>query len=352
MLWHWPQLSETYIETELRFMLRMGVHVEVWGETITQRPSPVDVPVHTGPLADAVAKARPDILHVHWLNFALQQQQAVEALGLPITARIHGFEFTPQSLKAAFLWQNLRAIYGFPHHVAAAPKLDSRLRMVRSAFDTELFKPYAEKDRRLVVRTAPGLPSKDIPMFFEIAKRLPDHRFVLTVVTCQNREAYVEELKEEWRRSGTPAELKIDLPRAEVVSLVEQAGIYLHTSRVGDEEHATPPGNPISIAEAMATGAYVLVRKVAPHVAYVGDAGTSYRDLSDAAGKIAATTAWTDREWRDAWERSVDRAFKFHADELALRPIFDDWIAIMNETIHVPDKNMAGPDATSERTPA
>jgi glycosyltransferase involved in cell wall biosynthesis len=225
----------------------------------------------------------------------------------------------------------MRGIYAFPHHVAASPRPDPRLRMVPSAFDTELFRPTPNKDRRLVVRTAPGLASKDIPLFFELAKQLPEHRFVLTVVTCQNRESYIDEVKEEWRRSGTPAELYIDLPRSEVVALVEKAGIYVHTARAPGENDFTPPGNPISIVEAMATGAYVLVRKIPEHVDYVGGAGTAYRDLREAVAKVAATTSWTDGQWREAWLRSVDRAFMVHADELALRPILDDWMKIVGE---------------------
>jgi glycosyltransferase involved in cell wall biosynthesis len=331
VLWHWPQLSETYVETELRYMLRMGVHVEVWAEIITGKPSPMDIPIHSGSLAEAVAKARPDVVHGHWLHYAIQQRDVLEPLRVPVTARVHGFEFTNEVLEQALGWKAMRAIYAFPHHVAASPRPDPRLRMIPSAFDTQLFKPNPDKDRRLVLRTAPGLPSKDIPLFFALAKELPEHRFVLTVVTCQNRESYIEEIKQEWRRSGTPAELMIDLPRSEVTALVEKAGIYVHTARAPGEQDATPPGNPISIVEAMATGAYVLVRNIRSHVEYVGEAGTSYRDLREAAAKISATTAWTERQWHEAWLRSVDRAFVFHADELALRPILDDWMKIVSE---------------------
>jgi hypothetical protein len=125
--------------------------------------------------------------------------------------------------------------------------------------------------------------------------------------------------------------LLIDLPRSEVAALVEKAGIYVHTARAPGEQDFTPPGNPISIVEAMATGAYVLVRNIRSHVDYVAEAGTSYRDLQEAAAKISATTAWTERQWREAWLRSVDRAFMVHADELALRPILDDWMKIVSE---------------------
>lgn len=122
------------------------------------------------------------------------------------------------------------------------------------------------------------------------------------------------------------------MPRDEIASLVGRAGIYLHTARLQGEQHATPIGGPISIAEAMATGAYILVRDAPPFVNYVGDAGTTYRDVNHAAEIIQATETWSDGQWRQAWHRSVDRAFTRHADEVALRPIIEDWIAIVNET--------------------
>jgi glycosyltransferase involved in cell wall biosynthesis len=331
-LWHYPQLSESYIETEIRCMCRWGVHVEVWSETGVASPYPTSLPIHRGTLAEAIDQARPDIVHIHWLSFALQQRKALDAFGLPVTIRVHGFEFTPGALERALQWKQVRAIYGFPHHVRASPIDDSRLRGIPSAFDTELFKPHSEKDRSLVVRTSACLPSKDLPLFFALAKQLPNHRFVLAVVTCKDREAYVDELREEWRKAETPAELRFDMPRDEIASLVGRAGIYLHTARLQGEQHATPIGGPISIAEAMATGAYILVRDAPPFVNYVGDAGTTYRDVNHAAEIIQATETWSDGQWRQAWHHSVDRAFTRHADELALRPIIEDWIAIVNET--------------------
>jgi glycosyltransferase involved in cell wall biosynthesis len=328
VLRHYPQLSETYIETELRCVRRWGVHAEVWADTSAASSYPASVPVHRGSLAEAVAAARPDILHVHGLGFALDHRHAIDALDLPVTIRVHGFELTSDALDDAFRWPRVRAIYGAPHQVAESPRADLRVRALVGAFDTELFKPYPGKDRRLVLRTSAGLASKDLSLFFELAKRLPRHRFVLAAVTCKDREAYIEELREEWRRSATPAELNVDVPRDRIVSLVEQAGIYVHTARVAGEEHATPIGASTSIAEAMATGACVLVRDASPLRSYVGAAGFPYRDVDHAAAIVGATESWSDAQWRQAWTRSVDRAFTCCADELALRPLFEDWMAI------------------------
>ena len=86
---------------------------------------------------------------------------------------------------------------------------------------------------------------------------------------------------------------------------------------------------PISIAEAMATGAHVLVRDLPELIAYVGDAGTPYRDVEQAAGLIEAIAAWPPPVWKQAWMRSIDRTFTMNPDELVLRPVFEDWCAIV-----------------------
>jgi len=51
-----------------------------------------------GTLAEAIKAAQPDILHVHWLNFALDQELELRNANLPMTVRLHGFEVTEQSL--------------------------------------------------------------------------------------------------------------------------------------------------------------------------------------------------------------------------------------------------------------
>jgi glycosyltransferase involved in cell wall biosynthesis len=188
------------------------------------------------------------------------------------------------------------------------------------------------------------LPSKDLGLFLELAKRLPEHRCVLAAVTCKEQERYIEEIKEQARRSGTRAEVHFDLPRAEIASLVGRAGIYVHTARIEGQSHATPIGGPMSIAEAMATGAHVLVRDAPSLVDYVGDAGVPYRDVDHAAAIIRGTEAWSDAEWREAWRRSVDRAFFRHADELALRPVFEDWVHILQSERARSDRGGHGAD--------
>jgi hypothetical protein len=83
VVWHYPQLSESYAETELACMRRWGVHVEVWCTSAGASLYPTDVTIHRGSLAVAIEAARPDIIHVHWLGFANMQRDELAAAGLP-----------------------------------------------------------------------------------------------------------------------------------------------------------------------------------------------------------------------------------------------------------------------------
>jgi glycosyltransferase involved in cell wall biosynthesis len=329
VLWHYPQLSETYVETEIRCMRRMGVHVEVWSEIDGVSPYPTDVPVHRGGLEQAIRRSRPDLLHVHWLGIVRKHRELLERLGLPVTLRAHGFDTTDEGLRGIMGMGCLRRVFCFPNQIPPAGVGDPLVKPVPSAFDTRLFQPQPEKDRRLVVRTSACQASKNLERFFQVARQLPEHRFVLAVVTVGTLEAYVEALRRLWRREGSPGEFLVDLPREELAPLVARAGIYLHTIQLPGEPAGRPIGMPISIAEAMATGSLPLVRDGTPLVEYVGDAGRTYRTTEDAVRTIRETATWSDADWRQAWTRSVDRAYLRHADDLALRPIYDEWCAIL-----------------------
>jgi glycosyltransferase involved in cell wall biosynthesis len=325
LLWQYPQLSETYIEAEIRCMLRWGVEVEVWRARGPASPHPTSVPIHDGPLADTVRCVRPDVLHVHWMGFAEQQAGALAQLGVPVTLRLHGFDTTAEQCHMFLAQPWVGAIYGFPQHLRLIEGENARLRAVPAAFDTMLFRPHRDKERRLVLRASAALRSKDLPLFIELADRLPQFQFVLAGITCTDAEEYVEVI----RQTKSRCEVLFDVSRQQIARLMERAGIYVHTAIPPGAEFGTPIGMPISIAEAMATGAHVLVRDLPELRAYVGDAGSVYRDVDDAAEIITSTARWTEQEWRKAWRTSVDRAFMSHADELALRPIFEDWCAIV-----------------------
>ena len=327
-VWHYPQLSETYIEAEIRSMQRRGVDVEVWSEDDVAVPYAAAAAWHRGTLEAAIERVRPDIVHIHWVNSAVTHAPAATARGIPVTVRGHGFDVTPGMTRALLAQPGIERVYLFGHQIAPLGIADVRIRPLPAAFDTVLFRPASGKDRRLVVRTATALPAKDFALFFELARRMPEYRFVLAACTAYKMETYPAEIRAMADAMGSPAELHFDLSREATAELVAQAGLYLHTVVATDAPGFTPIGMPISIAEAMATGAVAIVRDVPGLADYVGDAGLTYHDIDSAEAAIRATAAWDDAAWQDAARRSIDRAWLNHADDLVLAPLLDDWLAL------------------------
>ena len=130
VLWQYPQLSETYITAEISCMLRWGVHVEVWRERAPAFAHPSSVPTHDGSLVDAVHRVQPDIIHVHWIGFVAKHTATLAQIGLPVTVRLHGFDTTPENIRALLALPWIRALYGFPHHLPLIGRDDPKLHAV------------------------------------------------------------------------------------------------------------------------------------------------------------------------------------------------------------------------------
>ena len=319
--WHYPQLSETYVQADIEGLKQLGAHVEVWSEEQrTGAPFPSDEPIHRGELRDAIAEVRPHVVLTHWLNIGAQLSERIAETGVPMVVRGHGFEFTAD--RAAWLADqpNVRRIYVFPHFLAEVPDARDRIRSMPVGFDASRYTPSAEKDRSLVVRGGVAIPTKDYRTFFEVARTCREHRFVLCLVTAHRRERYLLEVVALRDELDAPVEIRVDAPHDEMSDLVKSAGIYLHT-----HNDQSPFGMPVSIAEAMATGCYVLAPDLPGCREYVARAGEVYTSAIEASALIRATVMWDDSIWRDVSNRAVDRAFSSFSNLRIAERMVADW---------------------------
>jgi len=305
-------------------MRRRGVHVEVWSELAEcSAPFQTDVPIHHGSLASTIAATRVDLVHVHWSHRAEHYADAVAAAGLPMTVRDHAFDLDPSLVRRLGRDGVAKRIYVFPHWLARLPRVGA-LRALPVGFSGDVYTPSASKDRQLVLRVGAALPTKDFDTFFHAAVHCPEHRFVLMVVLCQGEEAYVEALQRKNEALGHPVELHVNVPTEDVAALMSRAGIYLHTHGL-----VTPYGMPVSIAEAMATGAHVIGRRCPGAEAYLGDAGALYRDQDEAVRLLQETASWSDERWRMAHLRGVERAFEHYVDSRVWPALLEDWLELV-----------------------
>jgi glycosyltransferase involved in cell wall biosynthesis len=199
------------------------------------------------------------------------------------------------------------------------------------AFAPDFRAPGIAKDRRLVVRCAAGLPTKDLATFFDVARRCPGHRFLLAVARAARHEGVVEELLDANRALGSPAEIRVDQSHEAVAALFAEAGLYLHT--FGLQE---PYGMPISIAEAMSHGCTVVARRAPGAAEYVGPAGRLYDDADGATALVQATAAWSDAEWERARVTAIDWSWSRYADANVMRPLLDEWCTLRAARVTMP----------------
>ena len=316
----YPQLSESYVEYELRKMRDFGFEIEVWRRQKPHSPYHSDIKVHDEDFREVVDKIKPDLIHIHWLGIAKIILPFIDDLNIPTTIRAHSFDTTKESIRFCSKRSFVKKIYCFPQHYDDFS--DAKLKIQNTVFDTKILKPHKNKDKRLVVRGGAAIPSKSLPFFIRLAKELPDFKFILAVVKCHDNDDYINELKKLANSISSPVEIKTNLTRESYTELVSEAGIFLHTV----DKKLMNVGMPISISESMATGCYIVASNNESMKRYIGESGKTYNDMNEAKKIIKDTQLWSDHEWDKTWKNSVERAFSKHADEIILRPMFFDWI--------------------------
>jgi len=320
---HYPQLTESYVEQEIRAARESGVEVEVWGFEPPESPFETDVPIHTGTLAEAVASASPDLLHVHWLDAYFQRSAELRATGLPIFVRGHGYELSAEKVAMLEADPGVSTVFLVPHFAERWSKT-GKVVPAWVGFRPDLYYPEGQKDRRLVFRAAAGLPTKNLDALFDLAQRNPQFRFVLAVGRAGGHGAWVDGLLERHRASGSPLEIHVNLPHERVADLSRRAGIYLHTHTLEQ-----PFSSPISIVEAMASGSYLLVPECEPARRYTAECADYYRELGEVDHLLRATLEWDGAEWKRRGKLAIDRAFDHFEASIAVLPILKCWLGAL-----------------------
>ena len=321
IVYNYPQLSESYIEAEIAFMRRAGVHVEVWRHDTPQSPYPASAPVHTGGIDAVLAQVRPHLVHVHWMLWGEDVYDFLGRFGLPITVRAHT-DFSVERARMLAAHPAVGRVYLFPHQFEQVGLPHPKLVALPVAYDESRSARERDKDPALVLRASAAQPWRRLETFVEVAALCPDHRFILCLARSNAIQAdpFVDWLVAHNAAKGNPVEIRFDVPHLEVDALMQRAATYLHT--------AAPDGGagmPISLAEAMGSGCRVLVNAAPVLRDYVGDSGDSYADIAHAAELIRESLSWTAEAWCERAARAEHRARTRHAATVVLPTMLEDW---------------------------
>lgn len=317
----YPQLSETYVSSELGFMLRSGIDIRVWSPINLTSEEKLQTQVYRGGLLDAVRDFRPDIVHVHHMTSALATHRSLEGLKIPMTVRAHSFDFTDTIVGQVLAFPELQHLYLFP---ALARKVNHpKVVALPAAYDSTRYPgPAHDKDRKLALRLGAGLPSKRLGDFLKVAELCPEYRYVLGLASCDSVGYVADHLKRD--NPNSKVAIFKNLAWDAAAQLTRRAGVFIHTY----DETAHPFGMPMSIVEALSTGSIVFIRDTIAARELASDAAFYYTTLEEIAGTMRQILGWTNDQWAKQIERSAMQG-QLYRDAVVLPRVIHDWEHIL-----------------------
>jgi hypothetical protein len=317
----YPQLSESYVTCEIKYLLSMGVEIEVWRELKSICPYPPQVQVYDGKLTDAIKASKPDILHLHFLSELLRMQEDIEASSIPVTIRGHSVDHAPEYYEQVSKKPFLKKIWLYPHFAEklSIPKVEP----LPSCYDPALYYPEPKKEEGLVVRACAGIPYKNIEDFIRIAAKCPSNRFVLIFAWNKHFEHHRYVIEDLNVKYSSPVEMMVNLPHADAAAIVRKAQIAIYSAY----PEAHPFGMPMSVVESMASGALAFVQdhKVPPSIY---NASFSFSSVEGAARAIEDSVNWDPVKWKGYFNASIKAMQNFSAP-LVIPKIYYGWKAIL-----------------------
>ena len=309
-----PQLSEAYVESEIRFAEKSGVECAVWSERPPGAPYPISRKIYTGTLEDTERDFAPDIVHFHWLTLAEKHINKVKS---PVTVRGHSFDFQAQRIQTLINNDKVRALFLFPHQAIAK---SAKIIPLKVGFDSTRYSLTPNKDRRQVIRACAGRPMKGLNDYIKISKLCPDFTFNLCVAQVYGDNAFIPKLIKEAEGSGVV--VRPNVQPDEMAALTKSASICLHTLDLPQSV-----GMCISVAESMGCGNYSLVRDVTPLKEMVNGVGQTYMTNEEAANLINDTKSWHTAKWDEINKITASKALEY-ADFNVFPTLINYWKSI------------------------
>ena len=285
----YPQLSETYIETEVSALAR---RFDVRVATVRRPDSPGEGSARhrrwrSGFGLRLWARAwRPRVLHAHWMNQVPRLHRLAEALGTPYTVRTHSFDVLdapPDELARAAPLLNddlCLGVLGFPFVRPLLERAGVRGDKIRDCFPVVDVARFL--DRRPngdgVMNVGACLPKNAMEDYLDLAGAVPGSRFRLYAIGYESAA-----IRARNAALGSPVEIVPALPHRAMPAEYKRHRWLVYTAR---RDPATV-GWPCAVAEAQASGVGVCVPDLRPEMRdYVGDAGFVYRSLAEAAAIV------------------------------------------------------------------
>jgi hypothetical protein len=287
-----PLISETYIYEELAALERAGASVAWCRAASAPAPMPVPQQVFTD-IGRALREFRPDVLFLHWSSWALSHLEDLERWGVPFGVRAHGFDWDAGDLRRLAAHPLCVGVWDYASSpIEDVPGLHRMGQFCGAALHDW---PAPGQQRDLVLCASAGLPKKDWPLLVEAMALLEgtDRRLCLAV-TGGFEDEYAKLLALTHELSDPPL-VQVNITRREIGALLARTAVAIYTL-VPEARFSEP----MSVVDALAMGASVVVPDRPEALAFAGPYARGYRDAGQLAGhvrEVLAGGAGIEREW-------------------------------------------------------
>lgn len=305
VLKNFPQMSETYIKTEIE-AVKEYCDVKIVSTKAANLPAqkhePYEQVTELAAIVEIIQDFRPDVLHSHWLHSVKTLGKLSRKTGVPFTVRAHSFDsIWPEPYSVAGRLPFLGAFRN-PSHIRRALNLINgelclgvltfpfaRARLERAGIRPDkLVDCYPVVNYRLfhdegpngddVMNVGACIPKKKMEDFLDLAVAAPTLRFNLYALGYQ-----VEQLRETAKNRNSPVHFNPPLELEEMPAVYKKHRWLVYTA----SQHGNV-GWPLSVAEAQASGVGVCMANIRDDLReYIGAAGFLYNTLDEARKIIA-----------------------------------------------------------------
>jgi hypothetical protein len=299
ILKNYPQISETYIKTEIE-AVREVCEVRIIATKRANMPAKNHEPYRytedLGVICEAIEEFQPDVLHSHWFHSVKVLGKLARKTGVPFTVRGHSFDSIWPEDESPFRHFPLLSMFAQPSHIRRAIKFIeddfclglltlpfARPRLERAGFPSAKlvncfpvvnFKRFfdPQPNGSAIMNVGACIPKKRMEDFVELALRAPELEFNLYALGYK-----VAELQQFASARQSPVRFIPPVELEEMPAEYKKHRWLVYT--------AAPGGNvgwPLAIAEAQASGVGVCMANIRPDLReYAGPMAFLYESLDE-----------------------------------------------------------------------
>jgi hypothetical protein len=320
---NYPQLSQTYIKSELRAVKERATTSIIATSTPNYPDKESYSFCHLSNVDDIIAEVRsfaPHVIHTHYLNHVPIVYEVSMALGIPFTVRAHSFDCLPAGIERrlpthlpnviSMLNQDIcLGVVAMPFAKGILADMAGlnphKLYIKPPVVDVQHFMDRSQNQRG-IMNTGACIPKKRMEDFLELAIRLPSESFNLYAIGHNT-----EQLKSLNAARGSFLNVKPPVLYSQMPKEYKKNNWMVYTASFTEKT----VGWPMAVVEAWASGVVVNIARIRPDLDdFIGDAGFCYESLDELQDRLASDPPSEVRE--RGFERAKSFDIRANLDEL------------------------------------